>query len=633
LAILGIGAASVPAVLREAGEAGVKNVIVWAGGFAEGGPQGAALQAELVDIAAQHQVNVLGPNCLGVFDTAAPLTASFASFLGEVDSLLQGGISMIGQSGGLTTNAMAHARESGFGFRYAVSTGNEAVLDAGDFVAAMADDPLTKVIALYIEGARRGAKLAAALAKARDRGKPVVMLRGGVTAAAARAAAAHTGALAGESRVWQAVLDELAVIQVQTLEELLDVAKQISSNPNHVEMAGSGIAVVTFGGGSGVLSADQAARRGLAVPALLPETRDKVALLIPPIASTVNPIDLTPQTYQAGNWLDTLPEALDLIAADLGVDGILLQYGPMAMRSDEVARITKEFIARAPIPVLLAWELPPSSIKGWLADNQLGIFEEFDRAVRVLAHFASTSKAKREAVAEDIVPVEFDWAAHVPNSTPGTVLSEYACHALLEAAGIPVAVGRMAQTPAEAVAAAAQVGLPVAVKGMSQQVTHKFAAGLVRLNLDTPEAVQEAAEQILARIAELGAVVEGVYVQHMEGEGVEILVSALRDPVFGTMVSVGAGGVMTELLDDVALRRAPIGMKGAEQALRQLQLLKYLDRKHTLPDITALASLVSNLSRLAASAPWKRFVIEMNPVKWHGSHAAAVDGLLIIEEP
>lgn len=631
LAILAIGAANIPGALRDCAAAGVRNVIVWAGGFVESSTAGAALQCEVVEICRAHGIRLLGPNCLGVFDTELPLTASFASFLDEIDALLPGDISMVGQSGGLVTMAMEHARRSGFGFRYAVSTGNEAVLNTADFVAAFAEDPKTKVIGLYVEGTRDGEKLAAALGLARERGKPVVVLRGGTTVAAARAAAAHTGALAGESRIWHAVLDELGVIEVRSLEELLDVVRQVSSAPAKTRMAGNGIAVVTFGGGSGVLSSDQAAFHGLSVPPLGEATRARLAPLLPPIASTHNPVDLTPQVYTAGDWLRTLPDAFDTIAADPGVDAVLLQYGPMAMAAMEVTAITKAFMDRAPIPVVLAWGLPPAIIPPWLKEHGVNVFEEYERAIRVLGHFAASSAAIPGEPAPP--PMPFDWSAHVPAPVAGTVVSEHACHRLLKSAGLSVAQGRLVASAEDAVAAGAEVGWPVAMKGMSEAVTHKFAAGLVRLGVDSPQAAEVASAELLARAGELGVELEGIYVQHMVDGEAEILVSALRDPTFGVVVSVGAGGVMTELLDDVVFHRAPVSPQVAEAMFRRLRLVEKLRSKGVGLDLGALSTFVSRFSALSASAPWRRFVLEVNPVKWSADGVVAVDGLLIIEEP
>jgi acyl-CoA synthetase (NDP forming) len=253
LAILAVPAAAVPEAVLACAAAGIKAGIVWAGGFVEGGEEGAARQNELIAICQKTGFLVLGPNCLGVIETHTPITASFASMMLAVDRLLPGNISMVSQSGGLATIAHALAQQQGYGFRYTISTGNEAVLDVADFLRALVDDSETKVIALYLEGSRDGDKIRRALAAARDARKPVIVLKAGATAASAIAAAAHTGALAGERRVWDAVLRSTAAIQVDSLEELLDLALLLSGAELSKVPANRGVAAITFGGGSGVL--------------------------------------------------------------------------------------------------------------------------------------------------------------------------------------------------------------------------------------------------------------------------------------------------------------------------------------------------------------------------------------------
>ena len=327
LAILAVPAAAVPEAVLACSAAGTKAGIVWAGGFVEGGEEGAARQAELVAICRKTGFLALGPNCLGVIDTHAPMTASFASMMLAVDRLLPGNISMVSQSGGLATIAHALAQQQGYGFRYTISTGNEAVLGVADFLRALVDDAETKVIALYLEGSRDGDKIRRALAAARDARKPVIVLKAGATAASAIAAAAHTGALAGERRVWDAVLRSTAAIQADSLEELLDLALQLSGAELSKLPTNRGVATITFGGGSGVLSADQCDRAGLAVPPLSAGTRAALEEIVPPLASTRNPVDLTPQTYLDPQWLKSFPRVLDVIAADPGIGTVLLQLG------------------------------------------------------------------------------------------------------------------------------------------------------------------------------------------------------------------------------------------------------------------------------------------------------------------
>jgi acyl-CoA synthetase (NDP forming) len=629
LAILAVPAAAVPDAVLKCSAAGTKAGIIWAGGYVEGGEEGAARQDELIAICRKTGFLALGPNCLGIIETHTPLTASFASMMFSFDRLLPGNISMISQSGGLATIAHALAQQQTYGFRYTISTGNEAVLSVSDFLRALVDDPQTKVIALYLEGTRDGEKIRRALTAARDAGKPVIVLKAGATGASAIAAAAHTGALAGERRVWDAVLRECAAIRVDSLEELLDVALQLSAADLSKLPSYRGVAVITFGGGSGVLSADQCERAGLAVPSLSVETREELKAIIPPLASTRNPVDLTPQTYLDPQWLKSFPRVLDVIAGDSNVGTVFFQAGPMSRGDAELAETILEFRARCPKPALAAWPLTIDAAREVLRAGSMHLFPEYSRGVRTIGRLAAYSEDLSSAY-ERPAPATFDWSEFLPASSPGEVVTEDRCHALLARAGMNIAPGRLARSQNEAVHIAGELGAPVALKGISRQVVHRAAAGLLALSLQTKADVREAWGRITTRAQSRSVMLDGVYIQKMAPEGVELLLSAHRDPSFGVMVSIGAGGVMTELIDDVILVSAPIGAAAATRALNHLGVVR---RAGGVAGDGVLPRCVARFAGLAASAPWRRFVLEINPVKWTANEAVAVDGLLIISEP
>ncbi|MFZ9416443.1 MAG: acetate--CoA ligase family protein [Alphaproteobacteria bacterium] len=632
LAILATGPASIPGLVRECGAAGIRNAVVWAGGFAETGTAGRALQDELVAACREAGVDLVGPNCIGIIDSWQPAIASFASFLLETDALLRGGISMVSQSGGLATMAQALAQQSGVGFRYMISAGNEAVLTLADFIAALADDPHTRIIALYLEGVRDGDRFLAALAKARAAGKPVVVLKGGDSAASARAAAAHTGALAGEGRVWDAIFRDHAAIRAESLEELLDILCCLGRTDLSRLPRGPGVAPVTTGGGIGVLTADQCARRGLATPVLAEETQRALRAIVPPIAAIGNPIDLTPSVYNQPEFFARFGDALDLIAADPAIDSVLVQFGPMGLRGMEVARELVAFSRRCPKHVAIAWPLAPRGVVEYLRDEGVHVFDAYGRSVTVLARLARHAADRSEAIALAPATGGFDWAAHAGQVADGSVISEHDCHRILRAAGLPVAAGSLAATADEAAAAWRAIGAPVAMKGISPQVTHRAAAGLVALDLRDEAGVRRAFDELSATARGSAVALDGVYVQEMVAGGSEVIVSALRDPVAGVVVSCGAGGALTELIDDVVIARAPLDVAGARAMLGRLRLVRGLAKGRKPPDLDALARFVADFSQVAARAPWTRFVVEVNPVKWSTKGVTAVDGLVIIEE-
>lgn len=634
LAIFATAADSVPALVRECADVGIRSGIAWAGGFAEVGGHGQALQQELVRVCSDTGFALAGPNCIGIINTWMPATASFASFLTETDELIRGDISMVSQSGGLATMAQAFVQQAGFGFRYMISSGNEAVLTAADYIHALVDDPRTKIIAAYIEGVRDGEKFLTALRQARDAGKPVILLKGGETPASARAAASHTGALAGERRVWDAVFRDAAVIQVGSLEELLDIVLFLSSADLGKLPAGNGVAVVTFGGGGGVLSADQCVRNGLVTPMLTVDTRDKLRPLVPPIAAIDNPVDLTPQVFNQADWFELFGQALEVIAADSGIHSILLQFGPMAQRGTDVARVICDFRRRARKTVCIAWPLVPRRVPELLHNEGVYVFTESARAIVVLGKLVRRSSEAASQVGMAAVPaIAFDWPAYVPSPKAGTVVSEPDCHRLLAAAGLSVALGHLACSERDAAEAALAVGLPVAMKGISPAITHRAIAGLLALDIGSSDEARETYRRLTDSAAAAGIALDGIYVQHMIRGSLEVLVSAFRDPVFGVMISCGAGGNFTELIDDVTLERAPIGDQRALAMIERLRLARSAKQMNVKPDRLLLASFISRLSRIAASAPWRQFVLEVNPVKWGHDQVTAVDGLLIVEEP
>lgn len=636
LAIIAVSAERTLAVVRHCVAAGIRNGVVWAGGFAEAGEEGATLQRQLADYCRDAGFLLCGPNCLGIINAWQPLTATFASSLVSTDRLEKGDISMVSQSGGTAMAVQGLAQQAGFGFRLMISSGNEAVLGITDYLEALVDDEATAVIAVYLEGVRDGAAFANALAKARRARKPVVMLKAGRTAAAGRAAAAHTGALVGDDRVWRAVLDEHAVISVRSVRELVDVALFLSGSGRKLPR-GNGVAICTFGGGVGVLATDLCAQYGLATPPLADATRERLGPLLPSFASTANPIDLTPATFQPP-WIDRFPEALDMIASDPSIDALFFPLSAMAQGGPQVASALGQLRHRTDKPLCVSWMFAPAEGPATLASAGVHVFAEPARALEALGHTAAFGRACGDASSvprqrEMSSVMTFDWTSHVPSPAAGLVVTEDACHRILAAAGLPVARARLATSEDDASRAAAEVGLPVAMKGIAGAVTHRAAAGLLALDLRIDSEVRDAHRRLRARARELGISLDGVYVQHMARGRLELLVSAFRDPVFGVMVACGAGGNLTEIIDDITLERAPFDEARAGAVLGRLRIAQRADRVDPQASPQPVASFLAAFSRLAASAPWSRFVLEVNPIKWQADTVTAVDGLLIIEEP
>jgi acetate---CoA ligase (ADP-forming) len=634
LVVLGIPADGLVAAIRECIAAGVRNGIAFAGGLAEAGGDGARMQAELVDLCRANDFKLCGPNCVGIINNATPATPTFASALHEIGALRVGPISMVSQSGGLGTTFYDMVLKAGFGFRYMISSGNEAVVGFADYLYALAQDDKTRIIVAYLEGVNNGPKLVRALAQAQQRGKTVVIIKSGASRISARAAAAHTAALAGEDRVFDAILQELGAIRVYSIEELLDVTLMLASAGKSRIPPGPGVGIVTFGGGNGVLGVDQCENVGLTVPPLRPETVARLKPLLASTATAANPLDLTPTTASRVESLAQLPAALDVFAAQEDIDALLLIVSSMGPKMAEIAQIMTDMSLRCEKPVSVCWPATPAGAIERLASH--GIYCAIEPArianamSRVLRHGAAR---KRPARAPAPAPRPFDWLAHVPGAASyPLVVSEDQCHRLLRAAGLPVAAGGLAADEAAALRIADQIGLPVALKGISPQVTHRAAAGLLDVDLRSRDEVAAAYRRLATRAKEISVRLDGIYVQKMHHGGIELLVSAFRDPIFGLVVSVGGGGGLTELIKDVVIERAPFDAAVAAGMIDRLRIRRHArDGRGEIP-VDPAAAFVADFSRLAATAPWGRFIFEVNPIKWARNAAVAVDGLLIVEE-
>jgi len=571
LAILAVSAAAAEAAVMSCIEGGIRHGILWAAGFAEVGGDGVARQASLAALCRRHGFALCGPNTLGIIDMHTPLAATFATPLQQVDRLVPGGIAVVSQSGGTAIGLVGQAQQAGFGLRCMISSGNEAVLRFPDYLRMLAADGATRVVAAYLEGVQDGADFLDALAKLRDAGKPLVIVKAGAAEASARAAQAHTGALTGAFRVWRAVLEEHGAILVRSQRELLDVALLLAGG---MKPRGRKVALVSAAEESAGIAAELLRRQGLEVAA-----QADVVL------------------YEDSLGLGTPPAVLEALARSHrggAVQAVAALEAPAELR----ARLAQDGLYIAPTPARAA--------------EALG---------RVLGAPAAQPMVRPP-------PLAFDWSSAVPGARAGQVVSEHECHRVLAASGLNVARGRLAHSAEEAAAAQREIGGTVAMKGISAAVTHRAAAGLLRLGIADAAGAGAAFRALADRAAELGVRFEGAYVQRMEQGGVEVIVAAFRDPMFGVMVTCGAGGTATELLDDVAIARAPLDEAGARALIARLRLTQALGED--APDAAPLAGFIAHFSRLAAAIPWPSFALEVNPVKWRATDAVAVDGLLLI---
>src|SRR5215470_12862275 len=631
LVIVAVPGETVIEVVLECIAVDAAAAIVWAGGFAEVGENGLARQKQLEDACRGANLKLCGPNCIGVINTSIGLTASFSSLMTEFDYLTPGMVSMVSQSGGTAVTAHARAQQLGLGFRVTVSCGNEAMLSIGDFIHALAQDDGTRVIAAHVEGLSDPARFVAALAEAKRRGKPVVILKGGANEQSGRAALAHTGKLAGVDRTFNAVFREFAAIRVYSSEELLDVSLQLASLRPGQLPAGNRVLLSTFGGGSGVLAADQCIREGLLVPTLDAETRARLKPLLSPLGSSMNPVDLTPGSLTNPKYRATLPAVLKTLVDSSEVDSQVFMSAGFGALASELLQMFEDLRVNTEKPICISWLSPPEGITRDLARRGILVFDEHARAIRAMGHLVRYAADKRHRIRHrPDAAMPLAWGDVIDITTAGKVVSEDIATRILELGRLPVAHGRLAKTTEEAVRAADDAGYPVAIKAISAAITQRAAAGLVKLNVESADAVARVDRALRDRAAELGAALDGIWVQQMISDGLELLVTAFRDPQFGVMVGGGIGGGMTEMIDDIVFARAPIDADGAFDMLGRLRTIGRLPALLPDADRARAADFLARFSAIVATAPWDRFTFEINPVKLGTEEMAAVDALLVI---
>lgn len=630
LAVLIVPAPQVPEALAEAGRRGIRAAIIASGGFRETGPEGALLEEECLRVAHEHAIRLIGPNCVGLIDTHLPLDTTFLPPPGPTP----GDIAFISHSGAICAAVIDWARGQGFGLSHLISLGNQIDVGETDVLAPMAADPDTKVITLYLEGIRDGRRFVRA-AREVTREKPIIAVKVGRYEAGRRAVAGHTGALAGQESAFNAAFRRAGVIRANTVEELFDWARTLAWCPLP---AGPNVAVLTNAGGPGVTAADALESLGLRAAALGPETVAALRAILPVNAGLHNPVDML-AAATAGQYVDSLRILLD----DPGVDSVMVILPPPPMES-------AGGVARAIIPIILAATKPV--VIALMGERMIQEAVEYFRAARVpeyrfperaaaaLAVLTERAAKVRAAAGEIERPrpagIHPDEARRILDDRRAADVAgdaflpyEVVCE-LLAAYGIPTPAAALATTAAEAVDIAWRVGFPVVLKVASPDIVHKSEVGGVLLNLQSPDEVKSGFATVTAnaQAAEPAARLDGVHVQHMITSGQEVIIGAVRDPQFETIVMFGSGGVEVEGLRDVEFSLAPLNEAEADVLIDGTWAGRRLAGFRNLPpaDRAAVVDLIRRLGQLAADFP-ELAEIELNPVRvlGVGQGAIAVD--------
>ena len=636
LAVVVAPAPSVPQVIRDCADSKVKAAIVISAGFREIGPEGAKLEQETLAEARRGKIRIIGPNCLGVMSPMSGLNATFAAAMAK-----PGNIGFISQSGALCTAVLDWSLREMVGFSAFISIGAMADVGWGDLIAYLGDDPHTHSIIIYMEsiGDARGF-----LSAARDvaLSKPIIVIKAGRSEAAAKAAASHTGTLAGSDEVLNAAFRRCGVLRVQTMGQLFYVAEVLGKQPRP---KGPRLAILTNAGGPGVLATDTLIGVGGELAELAPETLEALNGILPRAWSHGNPVDIlgdaTPERYA---------KAVEIVAKDPNTDGLLTILTPQAMTDPtQIAEQLKPFAKLDGKPILASWMGGAGVAAGEQILNHAGIptFAYPDTAARIFQYMWQYTYNLRGLYETPSMPAEFEeivagrkeaaTTIEEARKAGRTILTEVESKRLLSAYGIPTVETRIATSADEAATIAKKIGYPVVVKLYSETITHKTDVGGVKLNLVDADAVRKAFRAIEASVAEKAGAQHfaGVTVQAMiKLDGYEIIIGSSLDAQFGPVLLFGTGGQLVEVFKDRALALPPLNSTLARRLMEQTKIYSALKgvRGRKAVDLAALEQILVRFSHLVVEQRWVK-EIDINPLLASEDRLIALDARVVLHGP
>ena len=637
LAVIITPPASIPGLIKECGENGVQGAIVISAGFKEIGPEGAELERQLLVEAQKANIRIIGPNCLGVMSPLSGMNATFATTVAR-----PGSVGFISQSGALCTAVLDWSLKAMVGFSAFISVGSMVDVGWGDLIYYLGNDPKTKSIVIYMESIGHARSF---LSAAREVAltKPIIIIKPGRSAAAAKAAASHTGSLTGSDEVLEAAFRRSGVLRVGSIADLFYMAEVLSKQPTP---KGPRLTIVTNAGGPGVLATDALIMGGGELSELTPETMEAYNAVLPATWSHNNPVDIigdaSPERYA---------KALEIAAKDPNSDGMLVILTPQAMTDPtRIAEQLKPLAKQEGKPLLASWMGGVDVAAGEEILNRANIptFPYPDTAARVFNYmwqYADNLKALYEtpAMPEDSAT----WAPDrklvesiiAKSRAEGrTILTEFESKQVLAAYGIPVAKTIIAANQADAMKAADEIGYPIVLKLYSETITHKTDVGGVQLNLGTAEAVAKAFDAIQTSVtAKVGAQhFQGVTVQPMIKlrDAYELIIGSSLDPQFGPVLLFGTGGQLVEVFKDRALGLPPLNSTLARRMMEQTKIYKALKgvRGRKPVDLVALEVLMVRFSALVAEQRWIK-EIDINPLLASPDGLIALDARVVVHGP
>jgi len=632
LVVVAVPIALAPDLIRECTQIGAGGAVIISAGGKETGSQGQAIEAAIQKAKGNSDLRIIGPNCVGIVCSHSKLNASFASHMP-----LPGKMAFISQSGAICTSILDLSLREQIGFSYFISLGSMLDVDFGDMIDYLGADPGVSSIVMYVENLTHIRSFMSA-ARSVSRIKPIIALKAGRTQAGAKAAASHTGAIAGEDAVYDAAFKRAGILRVKTFEELFDCAELLAKQPRP---RGPGLAIITNAGGLGVMAADTLADYGVNPVSLSPSTMERLNQVLPLYWSHGNPIDIigdaSPELFR---------KVVEICLDDSEVNGLLLMAAPQALSDPtRIASSLVDLLKKNTYPIFTAWVGGHDVEQSRNIFNAAGIptFDTPERAVRAfmdLNQYSRNIQMLQEIPSKLPRTIEFDSQGAkkiVQTKLEGskTLLTEVEAKELLAAYGIPVNPTEIATSAEEAVQKAQHLGFPVAMKIYSRDIAHKTEAKGVKLNLQNASDVSVSFQEIMAsaHAYDPKAHIEGVTVQPMiKHPDFELILGAKKDPQFGPVVLFGMGGIITEAINDCALAFPPLNRLLARRLMEETKVYRLLKgfRNHPPANMLLLEEILIRLAQMVIDLP-EIGELDINPLIVHQNQAVAVDARILLQ--
>jgi acetate---CoA ligase (ADP-forming) len=636
LAVVTAPATAILDIVRQAADAGVKAMVIISAGFKEAGGDGTALEQALRDAVREAGIPLIGPNCLGIINTA-PMIRLNATFARKMPQA--GNLAFISQSGALCTSVLDYAEARRMGFSKFVSFGNKADVNEIDLLSYLAEDKNTHVIAMYLEDITNGRAFIETAKEIFWRtGKPMLCLKSGRSPEGAKAVSSHTGSLAGSDSVYDAILIQSGVQRVDTISELFDYAALYTTQPMP---KGNRLAIITNAGGPGIMATDAAVRVGIKIASLSDQTKDKLRAGLPSAASLRNPVDVIGDARA-----DRYQVAVRTVLEDPGVDMGLVILTPQSMTEIEgTAKIMPEAVQGLNKPVVCSFMGAKDVAAGvdFLRSSGIPNYPFPENAVRALAaatHLVSLHDTpdREEVEFKDLdVSRAKKFIKEFLGDKDERYLTQSECRPILECYRLPLLASHMATNAEEAANIVETLGRPVVMKIMSPDVVHKLDAGGVLLDIRGSKAAADSYNKIVDNVQKAvpGALIQGILIEEMAQKGVEVILGATRDPRFGPLLMFGLGGSFVEVLKDVTFRLAPMWRASAHSMIRQIRAFKILTGVRGAPpsDLAAIENVLLRLSAMVCNHP-EISELDINPLIVHaeGQGCSVADSRIMLRK-